>query len=784
MLYGEGPLLVLAGAGSGKTSTMAYRIAHLIAERDIAGTQVLGLSFTRKAAEELRERVRKLVSQVAGFGATRGLTITTFHSLAVRILRVYADRIGFQRDFTILDQSDQTDIIRQILRHLKIDDRKFDPDIILFEIGQAKNRFLTPDQAHDFFLESGRMADDYAVISANTYEKYQDQLKVLNAMDFDDLLFHAVNLLEKHTDVRAEMNDRFRYILVDEYQDTNPAQSRLLHALTHVRQNICVVGDDDQSIYAWRGADPTHILNFTRHYPGAHTVTLDQNYRSTSTILDAANHVISKNKVRHPKTLWSERGTGEPITQVICEGDRAEADVVGDEILSLSRKPVEGRFEQVRPWKDFAVLYRSNPQSRLFEEALRMRQIPYKIVGALSFLDRKEIKDTLSYWRLIVNQHDDASCRRVINWPSRGIGKTSIEAISTHALQAGVSFFDALAEAPRLTQAKGAASAIAFRNTILELRAELEKTAAEPAALAAWAKKSLERFGVKKALEEENDDPIAAQRKWENVDELANAIGQVNIQEFLGSDSFDPPPPSPQEKMTLAEIAASLEYGDTWGDEFVSAPAPIAESEMTSVLDQNLLPGAYRADSTSEVRFVTEETGSVDQPEESTNETTEENATPAVTIVREYLARMTLNTLDDKKDDQPKDEVTLLTLHGSKGLEFPVVFMVGLEEGLLPHRRTIEEGIDFSEERRLAYVGITRAKDHLYITRCKDRIRYGKKVPRNPSRFLEEIPAELMLTRNESTTPDLSSPQAQEQHEVKVKDFLAAIRAQIGGQQK
>lgn len=697
VLFGDGPLLVLAGAGSGKTSTMTYRIAHLISEKRMPASSILGLSFTRKAAEELRERVKDLVTQVAGSSAAQGLTITTFHSLCVRILRQYASRIGFPSHFTIIDRNDQVDIIRGILRNLKIDDKKFDPDTILFEIGQAKNRFLSHELAEKYFLDRKALAGDYAIITANAYVKYQEQLRVQASMDFDDLLFQAVQLVEKHEDVRHELNARFRHILVDEYQDTNPAQSRLLKSLTEKTQNICVVGDDDQSIYAWRGADPAHILHFNHHYEGAHVITLDQNYRSTSTILNAANQVISKNRVRHPKSLWSDRGEGEPLELVLCEDDRGEADLVGDEIFRLAKTAVEGNFQQIRPWKDFAVLYRSNPQSRLFEEALRMRNIPYKMVGTLSFLDRREIKDLLSYWRLILNPSDDASLRRIINWPTRGIGKTTLESLGEIALQEGVSLFQVIektitdpAAYPERFTDKARAALKTFHGLIHSMRTGLETTAVSAEAVSLWAKGTLSALGLKAALEEDSDDVVAAAKKWDNCEEMAIAMGQIK------------------------------------------------ESEIASA----------------------------------------ENAT---VVLRDFLTLMTVEKTDDKddKNKEGRDEVTLMTLHGAKGLEFPVVFLVGMEEGLLPHRRTLEGDGDLSEERRLCYVGITRAKDRLILTRTRNRIRYGKAVPRNPSRFLDEIPSDLILIRNESKTPDLSTEEKQVEHEAKVKDFLAAIRNQI-----
>ncbi len=704
-MHGNGPLLILAGAGSGKTSTMTYRIAHLVADRHVPASAVLGLSFTNKAATELRERVSSLITEVSGKPAKKGLTISTFHSLCARFLRAHAENLGFQNNFSILDQNDQLEILKSIFKNMKIDDRKFDLGFVLFEIGQAKNRFLNADKAAEYFHESGRMSQDYALAASEAFPKYQDQLRVLNAMDFDDLLYYSVKLFEEHPEVREHYNARFRHILVDEYQDTNPAQSKLLKLLTERQQNICVVGDDDQSIYSWRGADPTHILNFSRSYPNAKVITLDQNYRSTNTILEAANSVISNNSKRHAKQLWSDRGLGEPITEIVVEDDRIEAELVAEEIQKRAR-------DQQRPWKDFAILYRSNPQSRLFEEALRRHQVPYKLVGALSFLERKEVKDTLAYWKLIANPREDASLRRVFNWPARGIGKTTIETLGNFAFEQSIPLFEALHEAPRKTP-RGAAAVLGLRDLIEDLRASLARTPAAPTDMAQWARASLEKIGVKKAIFEDNDDPVVAERKWENVEELVHSLGQMRFGE---DDPFqapiDPAPPP-------------------------SMGGPLASSKTSSGL-------AY---------------------------------------LSEFIARMTLQAQDDQESDQEQDQeknqVTLLTLHGSKGLEFPVVFLVGTEEGYLPHRRTIEEASSFDEERRLAYVGITRAKDHLILTRAKNRIRYGKAIPRLRSRFLDEIPKHLIVFRDESHSPDLSTREAQLAHEEKVKGFLETIRAQL-----
>jgi DNA helicase-2/ATP-dependent DNA helicase PcrA len=707
--HNQGPLLILAGAGSGKTTTMATRIAYLIAKQNIRAENILGLSFTRKAAGELKERVEKMVAATSGKEFAKGLTISTFHALCVRILRARAAEIGYSSDFSILDERDQADIVKSILRKLKLDDRKFDGDLIKFEIGQAKNRFLGPDEARDYFLSSGRMPEDYAIITCNVYEHYQERLAALNAFDFDDLLFQAVRLLEKSADAREFYNRKYKYILVDEYQDTNPSQFRLLRLLTESQDNICVVGDDDQSIYAWRGADSAHILEFGKHFPGARTITLDQNYRSTTTILDAANQVIQKNRKRHPKTLWSDNGPGEPITSLIVEEDRAEAETVAEEILRRKEDP-----KLPRRWQDFAILYRSNPQSRLFEEALRMRKIPYKIVGTLSYLDRREVKDTLCYWRVVQNPKDDASFRRICNWPTRGFGKTALEVVNASALASGNSLFETCERAMTTEGGlglapKALASVTKFVELIRNLRADLESIPLETVALSDWGKRSLARIGVKETLfEEEKDDPKIGERRWENALELTNALGQVDIE---------------------TRQAEAAEYVD---------------------LASGALP----------------------------------NTVTPVSLLSEFLQAMTLDPNEDDDDDTPKDEVTLLTLHGSKGLEFPVVFLVGTEEGYLPHQRTIdgtgpEAALGFDEERRLAYVGITRAKTHLVLSRAKFRIRYGKKVPRLPSRFIEDIPKNLILVQDESEAPEPTSEEAKEAHELKIKDFMANLRSKI-----
>ena len=703
VLHVDGPLLILAGAGSGKTNTMTHRIAYLIAEKKIPSSQVLGLSFTNKAASELKDRVRGLVKKVAGEKAAKGLVISTFHSLCVRILREFAPLAGYTSTFSILDPQDQESIVKEILRYINIDSKKFDPSWILFQIGQAKNKFLVGEGANQFFngLKGPKVSyDDYSIALQSIFPRYQERLKLLNAMDFDDLLFNTVTLLEKHQDVREKLSRRFKYILVDEYQDTNPAQFRLLEALTCTHNNLCVVGDDDQSIYAWRGADPAHILHFEKHFSNTKRIILDQNYRSTEMILKAANEVISKNPKRFDKSLWSQKGLGAPIQLVAVEDDRAEAQMVTDELLRLTEN--DRISQQVPQWKKFAILYRANAQSRIFEESMRLHKIPYKLVGAMSFLDRKEVKDILCYWKLAVNPTDDTAIRRVINWPTRGIGKTTIEKIHVHAVQQNISFYEAMND--HLVQSemneKAKASVKLLTQTLDQLRAGIQAIQRSDyqnldgdflQAVSLWAKNSLEKLGIKKALLEDDEDPAKAQRRYESVEELANAIGMMDL------PHYDP------EKPTSGEG-----------------------------------------------------------------------------LIQEYLSSLVLNSKEEEDElNENQNAITLMTLHGAKGLEFPIVFLVGLEDGYLPHQRTIDEGVDFSEERRLFYVGITRAQEELYLIRAKNRIRYGKALPRHPSRFLADIPADIITERDESSTPSFQSDEAKQRHEDEVANFFAEIQSKL-----
>ena len=689
-LHKSGPLLVLAGAGSGKTTTMAARISSLIGLYSVPGHQILGLSFTRKAAYELKTRVTKSVK--AHFGDTRakGIMLSTFHSLGVWLLRQKEQTdTGGARSFTILDESDQKGILAECARSIRFDDRKFDLDIIRFEISRAKNSAIPVHEFCEKGIATKKLSERYWDLGQILYEKYQERLRLMNAYDFDDLLLSPVEWLTKFPDAAKAMSERFKYILVDEYQDTNPTQFALLKALTTSHDNIVVVGDDDQAIYGWRGAKSDFILGFPNMFPGTKIVTLDQNYRSTQKILEAANAVIALNTKRHTKNLWSNKEGNEPITELICTHEREEADIVAKEIYSrtLPDNPNSKRF------RDFAVLYRSNTQARLFEEALRRHQVPYKIVGGMSFLDRKEVKDVLAIFKTILNPSDDAACRRALAWPARGLGEKTLGDIRELALEANVDFIEALRlwtekEKPTRTE-----KARIFLKVYDQKRTELKNLVIQDgSSLIEWGKSTLVEIGYLPALYDSIDDPVEHTQKKDLMDELCEALGEK-------SDDL------------------------------------------------------------------------------------EEDASPESRL-QDFLSRLSVapeNEDSDRKKDDNKDQVTLLTLHGSKGLEFNTVFLVGCEEGFLPHQRTIDEGTDYSEERRLAYVGITRAQENLILTRATHRTKYGKKVPRTPSRFLLDIPKDLLLVQNESFDEAEVAKQASVEHEKKVVSFFANLRKQLEG---
>ncbi len=660
----DGPLLVLAGAGSGKTRVITYRIAHLL-DRGVRPDEILAVSFTNKAADEMRQRVDKLAGRAA-----KRCTLSTFHALGLQILKQEKASLGFPSGFTIYDASDQLGTVKEILRRLyqSDDDRRFDAKSVLFRISRAKNAFQSPEEYADQFTDEDH---EYDVTAAAVYPEYQAALKSFHALDFDDLICETVRLLDRDDAVRARWAARFRYVMVDEYQDTNRAQSLLLNHLVRAHNNVCVVGDDDQSIYGWRGAEAGHILEFDRHFPGAKIVKLEENYRSTPHILDAANAVIANNKKRHEKRLWTAKPARDKLQLVACEDADGEAEFVAGEIEALCAT------RGFRP-RDFAVLYRSNIQSRPLEESLRAQSLSYKMIGGQAFFERKEVKDAIAYLKLAIHPRDEISLRRVINYPARGIGPTTLERIAQAATERAMPLFDGCQKAHEI-----AADALADRNRN---------------ALAAFC------------------DLVENGRAL-----IASAQGGTH-------------------PGGLKEAARAYLQGAGLQDDLqAAAPTPLAAQKKLLNLEGFL---------TSLQRFEEREARDLGA----------------------FLHRISLDTKDDDEGHDQSDQVTLVTLHGAKGLEFPVVFLVGMEEELLPHKRTLypdgpdvlDANPDLGEERRLLYVGITRARELLFLTRARQRSHRSSARPRSPSRFLEEIPPHLYDARDAAMPSTVATPEDEE----------------------
>ena len=619
----EGPCLVIAGAGSGKTKVLTHKIAYLINEKNIKPWNILAITFTNKAANEMKQRIEKLV----GEQATNDMWIGTFHSICVRILRKFIDRIGFESSFIIFDTSDQRTLIKQCLKELNINDKLFTDRGVLAEISNAKNDMLTPIQYN--VKANGEYRKE---IIAKVYSLYQSKLKQNNSIDFDDIINYTIQILTENPDILEYYSQKFKYVLVDEYQDTNKAQFTLITLLSARYGNITVVGDNDQGIYSFRGADITNILNFEKDFPGTKIIKLEQNYRSTKPILDAANAVIKHNPKKYEKNLWTENKEGNMPKVHIANNEYDEASFIVDEIEHLRRK-------EYFKYSDFTILYRTNAQSRAIEDILRRENIAYKIIGGLKFYERKEIKDTISYLRLIQNPSDNLSLQRIINEPKRGIGKTSLEKIEEIANSNGLSMYEVIKKAEVFGLNKVYINSREFINVIEEMHEKKDKML-----ISELIKETLNKTGYTKALESEK---------------TAQAEARIeNIEEFL---------------------TVAMEF----------------EEEMS------------------------------------------ENS------LEEFLESITL-TSDIDGMEENEDVVTLMTLHSAKGLEFPVVFLVGMEEGLFPSYRSIGEEKELQEERRLAYVGITRAKQYLYLTCAKQRTIFGSTTCNKISRFIEEIPKELL----------------------------------------
>lgn len=617
-----GPLLIMAGAGSGKTRVLTHRIAYLIGTGKAAPWSILAITFTNKAAREMQDRVEKLVGPSA-----RDIWVSTFHSMCVKILRRDISRIGFTSNFTILDSADQLSVIKGCMKELNIDAKKFEPKSIQAAMGNAKNELITPER-----LEL-KIGDYFDGLVAKVYKLYQKKLKANNSLDFDDLIMTTIQLFKEVPEVLEHYQNKFQYIHVDEYQDTNRAQYMLCKMIADKHHRICVVGDSDQSIYRWRGADITNILNFEQDYPEATTILLEQNYRSTTNILNAANKVISNNTGRKSKNLWSDKGEGSKIRVYSADSEHEEGYFIIGEIKK--------GLDTGRNYRDYAILYRTNAQSRVIEEILIKSEVPYQIVGGVKFYDRKEIKDLLAYLRLISNPDDDISLGRIINVPKRGVGDTTVDKLAVAAARRGVSIFAALEDLDELDiTGRTKATLRDFREMILNLNQMLEYLS-----VTELTEKMLEMTEYRVELQRENT--LESKSRLENIDEF---------------------------------LSVTMDF-------------------------------EKRNEDKSLVSFLTD-----------------------LALIAD------IDSMDKDEDAASGNAVVLMTMHSAKGLEFPVVFIVGCEESVFPHSRALTDNEELEEERRLAYVGITRAEEELYMTNARMRTLFGRMSANAPSRFLKEIP--------------------------------------------
>jgi DNA helicase-2/ATP-dependent DNA helicase PcrA len=661
-----GPLLIVAGAGSGKTRVLTNRIAWLIADQGVSPFEILAITFTNKAADEMRRRVVALIGPVA-----QRMWISTFHSACVRILRRDATRLGYKSSFTIYDQADAVRLTGYVIRDLALDAKKFPARAIHAAISTAKNDLV------DFEAYARRAGSPTERRIAEVYKEYQQRLVAASAMDFDDLLFVAVDLLRAFPEVLTSYQQRFRHILVDEYQDTNAAQNELVLLLAQGHHNATVVGDSDQSIYRFRGADIRNILEFEEAFPDATVIALEQNYRSTQTILDAANAVIANNTRRKPKTLWTERFGGESVVRYHAEDERDEGSWLAGEVARLHDTPsgVDGDGRRYA-WGDVAVFYRANAQSRAVEEALVRRGIPYKVVGGTRFYDRREVKDVLAYLRAVTNPADEVSLKRIVNVPKRGVGDTSLARIDRYARDRGVPFADALDHADEAGVTGRALTGVHHLSELLtDLRDELAGAAAPPA------------------------EAIAA-------------------------------------PALLTEDAASWAAGESAAGEGAAGDGG-KRAGPAELLLMILERTGYLAELQAENSI--EAMGRIENLEELVG------AAREVDDVDRFLEEVSL-VADADEVDGDDSRVLLMTLHTAKGLEFPVVFIVGMEDGVFPHLRSLGEPDEMEEERRLAYVGITRARERLYVSHAWCRSLWGQTQYNPPSRFLKEIPEMLVRT--------------------------------------
>ena len=710
----DGPVLILAGAGSGKTRVITYRIAHLIDGIGVQPDSILAVTFTNKAASEMASRVESLV----GSRSVSKPLISTFHSFCVRLLRRDIETLqiggkGYRKDFVIYDEADQQNVVKAAMRRLGIDDKQLTPRNVLGQISWAKNHMLDPQEAYL------RSADPKTERVAHIYEVYKQELAKSNALDFDDLLLYAVRVLKASGETRERYNRRYRYIQVDEYQDTNRPQYELMRMLAGSEHNVCAVGDEDQSIYSWRGADIRNILEFEQDFPEARIIRLEQNYRSTQNILQAASAVVAKNIKRKGKNLWTERSGGAQLGYYEAPDGENEALFAADYIAKYLRQAQSENGETPRA----AILYRTNSQSRLVEEAMRRYQLNYHVVGGFSFYERAEIKDMISYLKVIANPDDSIAVQRVINTPARGIGKTTMEIIENIALETGASMWGAIGEVlkRRLLPLRTLSSLKSFKDLIDDARAmhlgTFRERVAETAALNAEEASS--------ALDEED--------LQHNID--------FSPAEFEGDDATGFAPEAFADDSTGEATGAAASEERVEG--FRAPGDPASTGELLKFL----------IDRTGYIKQLEEE----DSPESLARiENLRELVNAAMDsrdrgeTLSEFLDHAALVSDADQYDENSR--ITLMTLHSAKGLEFPLVFLIGLEEGLFPHSRTLLAPDDIEEERRLCYVGMTRAMDTLILSRARYRRRYGTDMPEAsvPSRFLEEVPQELLQ--------DLGSP--------------------------
>jgi DNA helicase-2/ATP-dependent DNA helicase PcrA len=744
----EGPLLILAGAGSGKTRVITHRIAWLIQEKNVAPDAILAVTFTNKAAAEMGERVNRLL----GHASLAKPLISTFHSLCVRILRRDVEVLkiagqGLTRAFTIFDENDQSGLVKQIMKRMGLDTKQLTPRTVLGRISWAKNHMVDPQ---DYFLGS---KDPNSERVAHIFKAYQDELRKNNAMDFDDLLLDAVRVLKASGEVRERYLHRWRYLLVDEYQDTNRPQYELMKLLAGEHKNVCAVGDEDQSIYSWRGADIRNILEFEKDFPNATIIRLEQNYRSTQIILEAAGAVVANNLRRKGKKLWTERQGGSLIGYYEAPDGENEALFIADKIRAFLNAQNSLETEN----RGAAVLYRTNSQSRLVEEALRRYNISYTMVGGFSFYERAEIKDLLAYLRLVRNPHDSMALQRVINTPARGIGKTTLETVERLALETGTSTWDAtvVAVANRLIPTRASMALDSFRQLILDAQAMMDpdfagKLAADVAESQAIDADTDFSFGVEnrdQATPAGKDRPPGAPAGTKGTREQENAKAHFGADEnqipLLDSSHFSPADNTPKRPFLVMPSQTSNESA------LEQPEGSEPRSGFRSPGDSATLPEL--------IRFIIDRTGYIKALEtEGTPEAfsrienlkelanAAHDAEERGETLAEFLDHAALASDTDQFD--PNARVTLMTLHAAKGLEFPLVFLTGLEEGLFPHSRTLNNPEELEEERRLCYVGMTRAMNTLVLTRAHYRRRYGNDMPEMsiPSRFLEEVPSQLI----------------------------------------